>query len=792
MLALVFSMSAIAQGREVVNLNFNWFFHLGDLDAVPTALPASDAAGWEQIDVPRDYQIAQPWVEPSPEERPSDGDGAANFKSRLSARAFKEMGAGWYVKSYTPDASLKGQRLLLDFEGIMYVGDVYLNGERIGGTDYGYVGFEIDVTKKLRFDAPNIIAVRAHTAEPFNSRWYTGGGLFRDVTLVATSPITWFERHPLYITTTDNRIVEIQAEIATRARINEVPMRTVVRDADGTVVHTSTKNVPINRKYRTMELKIDSFVVENPRLWSCETPHLYTASVAILDADGAVMDSVAHTFGIRTIEFSPEFGMKLNGEKVILKGIANHHTLGALGAAAYPRAIEKRLQLLKEYGFNHIRTSHNPYSKSFMQLCDEYGILVVDELYDKWLSSFCGGRADWMSLWPRDLPEWVKRDRNHPCVVMWSLGNELQTYNSLPFNDWGVTTYRMMKPVLLRYDDTRPITVAMHPRGRDLATDSLPAPLVHETDIASYNYRYMYFPGDSRRFPNLMFYQSEANTSMMGPNYFEMDLDRVLGLAYWGQIDYLGESNGWPAKGWVNGSFDLSLQPKGTAYFLKSMFTDEPVVRMAIIDKAAKEVMWNDVQVGTGVTGESWNREEGSKVSMNVYTNCERVDLVLNGRVIASKENTMNPRSRNKIKFDNIAYVPGYLEAVGYRNGKAVARHRIETTGEAKKLALIPDAIEWQADGTDLMHVRVHAVDRKGRRVWAAQEQLTFSVEGDARIVAVDNGNILSDELHTGNTRRLYNGSALVILRAGKTPGKVVLTVTDTAGRKAKVNLNTL
>ena len=791
-LLLVCSASIAMQGREVVSLNFDWYFHLGDLNAVPTALPAADAAGWESIDVPHDYQIAQPWVEPSPEERPDNGDGAANFKSRLSARAFKEMGAGWYVKSYTPDASLKGQRLLLDFEGIMYVGDVYLNGERIGGTDYGYVGFEIDVTKKLRFDAPNIIAVRAHTAEPLNSRWYTGGGLFRDVTLVATNSTTWFERHPLYITTTDNRIVEIQAEIATRARINEVPMRTVVRDADGTIVYTSTKNVPINRKWRTMELKTDSFVVENPRLWSCETPHLYTASVAILDAEGAVMDSVAHTFGIRTIEFSPEFGMKLNGEKVILKGIANHHTLGALGAAAYPRAIEKRLQLLKEYGFNHIRTSHNPYSKSFMQLCDEYGILVVDELYDKWLSSFCGGRADWMSLWPRDLPEWVKRDRNHPCVVMWSLGNELQTYNSLPFNDWGVTTYRMMKPVLLRYDDTRPITVAMHPRGRHLDTDSLPAPLVHETDIASYNYRYMYFPGDSRRFPNLMFYQSEANTSMMGPNYFEMDLDRVLGLAYWGQIDYLGESNGWPAKGWVNGSFDLSLQPKGTAYFLKSMFTDEPVVRMAIIDKAAKEVMWNDVQVGTGVTGESWNREEGSKVSMNVYTNCERVDLVLNGRVIASKENTLNPRSRNKIKFDNIDYAPGYLEAVAYRKGKAVARHRIETTGEAKKLALIPDAIEWQADGTDLMHVRVHAVDRKGRRVWAAQEQLTFSVEGDARIVAVDNGNILSDELHTGNTRRLYNGSALVILRAGQTPGKVVLTVTDTAGRKAKVNLNTL
>ena len=791
LLLLVLSCSAVfsVQAREEVNLNFGWYFHLGDLADVPTALPTADAAGWERVDVPHDFQIGQPWVEPSPEERPDNGDGAANFKSRLSARAFKEMGGGWYVRNYTPDASLKGQRLLLDFEGIMYVGDVYLNGERIGGTDYGYIGFEIDVTKKLRFDGENIIAVYAHTAEPANSRWYTGGGLFRDVTLVATNATTYFVRHPLYITTTDNRVVEIQAEIATRARINEVPMRTVVRDADGVVVYESTKQVPINRKWRTMELKTDSFVVDNPRLWSCESPHLYTASVTILDADGAVMDSVAHTFGIRTVEFSPEFGMKLNGEKVLLKGIANHHTLGALGAAAYPRAIEKRILMLKEYGFNHIRTSHNPYSESFMELCDKHGILVVDELYDKWLTQFCGGRAEWMTLWPYDLPEWIKRDRNHPCVVMWSLGNELQTYNSLPFNDWGVTAYRMMKPVVHRYDTTRPITVAMHPRGRSLETDSLPAPLVHETDIAAYNYRYMYFPGDGRRFPWMMFYQAEANTSMMGPNFYEMDLDRVIGLAYWGQIDYLGESNGWPAKGWVNGSFDLSLQPKGTAYFLKSMFTDEQVVRMAIIDKAAREVMWNDVQVGTGVTGESWNRPEGSVVSMNVYTNCERVDLVLNGHVIASKENTLNPRSRNKLRFDNISYAPGYLEAVAYRDGKAVARHRIETTGEARKLTLTPDNITWLADGTDLMHVRVQAVDRKGRRVWGAQDELTFTVEGDARIVAVDNGNIYSDELHTGSTRRLYNGSALVILRAGHTPGKVTLTVNDTTGKKSKVVL---
>ncbi len=209
----------------------------------------------------------------------------------------------------------------------------------------------------------------------------------------------------------------------------------------------------------------------------------------------------------------------------------------------------------------------------------------MDELCDKWLTKFAGGRTEWLNLWQHDIPEFIRRDRNHPSVVMWSLGNELQTYWDLPFADWGVTPYRMQKVLLRRYDITRPITVAMHPRGRDLRTDSLPAPLALETDIASYNYRYMYFPGDSRHFPNMIFYQSEANTAMMGSNFYEMNLDKVVGLAYWGMIDYLGESNGWPSKGWSQGIFDISLEPKPIAYFLRSMFKpEEPVVHIGIVD----------------------------------------------------------------------------------------------------------------------------------------------------------------------------------------------------------------
>ena len=777
-LVLMVCMGMSAQ-RQISDFNFGWKFHLGEYPVEQLQNAFTDNSDWRDIDVPHDFQIEQPWVAPSADENANNSDGASNFKSRLSARAFKEMGSGWYVKKYVPEMSLKNKRTIIDFEGIMYVGDVYLNGERIGGTDYGYLGFEIDLSNKLKYGEENIIAVRANTSNPLNSRWYTGGGLFRDVHIITTDPQLYFARHPLYITTSENKFINIQAEVTNYTRDSEMSLLVRIKDNENTVIYEKAENVAFNRKSRSNEIKLPAIQVPAPHLWSCEDPYLYTAEVQLTDKNGQVRDVASSRFGIRTIEFSPDFGLRVNGKKVLLKGNANHHTLGALGAAAYPRAIEKRLRLLKDFGFNHIRTSHNPYSTSFLDLCDELGILVVDELYDKWLDQFAGGRKPWMQLWPYDLPEWIKRDRNHPSVIMWSLGNELQTYANLPFEDWGVTPYRMMKPVVQRYDPTRKITVAMHPRGRSLETDSIPAPLVFETDIAAYNYRYMYFDGDGRKYPWMIFYQSEANTSNMGPNFFEMNQDKVIGLAYWGQIDYLGESQGWPAKGWAQGAFDLSLQPKPIAYLLRSMFSDEPVVHIGVIDDDKSDVVWNDVQVGTARMSENWNRKPDTKATINVYTNCDKVVLKLNGKVVAEKENTLNTKGRNKLRIDDIMYQPGTLEAIGYKDGKPVASHKIMTAGKIQRLNLEADNNNWLADGKDLQHIRVTAVDKKGNKVWSANQQLTFEVDGDAKIVGVDNGDITSEELTVGNTRRLFNGSALVILRAGKNAGKVQLKVSS-------------
>ena len=806
-LPLMGTLSAEAAVRDTISINQGWQFHRGDVKNI--AELKSTQSGDDVVNLPHDFLIGQDWVAPDASERPDNSDAGSNVRSRLSSRGFKEMGIGWYRYELTPKDEWKGKRIVLDFQGIMLVGDVYLNGKRIGGTDYGYLGFDIDLSKLLKWGQSNEIAVKADTQNPSNSRWFTGAGLYRDVNLIVTNKDLFFPRHPLFIRTQGNREVKIKAEIINQQKVvkgqtaAKMPVGVRILDADGKVVAEQKNDIHFNAKWRDREYELPSISLENAKLWSPDSPYLYTAEVTLYDNEGNIADQIKEPFGVRTIEIVPQKGLLVNGKKVLLKGYANHHTLGALGAAAYPRAIEKRLKLMKEFGMNHIRTSHNPYSEDFLKLCDKYGILVVDELYDKWLTQYAGGRVDWESLWQKDVPEWVKRDRNHPSVVMWSLGNELQQYSNLPFNDWGVTAYKLQKELLHRYDDTRLTTVAMHPRYRNLETDSIPADLAIETEVNSYNYRYMYFPGDSKRYPEKTFYQSEASVAAMGPNFYEMDRNKVIGLAYWGAIDYLGESMGWPIKGWNQGVFDLSLQPKPDAYFVKSMFTDEPTVHIGVIEKSGGNIQWNGINVSAGKLSENWNREAGEKVSLYTYTNGDEVELFLNGKSLGVKKNSEDPKLRSRIKWDDIAYAPGTLLAVARKNGKVVARHQIETTGEAVALKLVPDVETWHADGKDLMHVRIYAVDKKGRRVLnmkdaKAFDKLTFTVKGDANIVAVDNGNIASDELHIGKTqlektiqRNLFQGSALVILRAGNKPGKIELSVAGETMKARKLVLNT-
>ena len=789
--ALLLGGVKVQAQRTVELLNFGWKFHAGDV--ANAAQKDFDDQSWRVVNLPHDFQIEQPWVAPAAGEKADNNDPAANIKSRLSSRGFKEMGTGWYRLHLTPADSLRGRRLVIDFGGIMYVGDVYVNGQRVGGTDYGYVGFEVDVTNALKFGEDNVIAVMADTREPGNSRWYTGGGLFRDVKLIATNRDLFFERHPLRITTRDNRFVSIAAEVNVRGRDKKMPIEMSITAPNGEQVYKGRVEMKRNTPSRLVEQQLVEVEIPQPMLWDTDHPNLYTAQCTLYNERGEAVDTYAERFGIRTVEITPDKGLLLNGKKVLLKGYANHHSLGALGAAAYPKAIEKRIKLMKEWGVNHIRTSHNPYSREFIELCDENGILVVDELYDKWTRQHTGGRAAFEALWQQDVPEWVKRDRNSPSVVMWSLGNELQQDPNQPYNDFGVTMYQLMKTLIQRYDSTRLVTVAMHPRYRNWETDSLPCDLAMVTDVQSYNYRYMYFPGDGRRFPWMKFYQSEASVAAMGQNFFEMDLDKVIGLAYWGAIDYLGESQGWPAKGWNQGVFDIALNPKPKAYYMKSFFKpEENVCHIAVIDRKGDQ-MWNGVQTGNDGMSDHWNRVKGQNVSLIVYTNAEEVELLLNGKSLGTKQNDVkNAKMRNQIRWNNVPYEPGKLVAIARNNGKEVCRHSLETTGEAVELVALDDdyPARWQADGMDLQHVKVVAVDKKGRTVQTTDKEVTFTVEGPADIVGVINGDINSDELTVGNKRRLYQGNCTLILRSQQKHGRVVVKAEAPGMKPAKLKLN--
>lgn len=796
--AMMSSTAAQASVRDTIDINWGWQFHRGDIKGI--SLPSDNILkshlldeamqGCEVVNLPHDFQLYQSWVAPAADERGNSKDAANNVKSRLSARGFKEMGIGWYRYELTPRKEWKGRRVMLDFGGMMLVGDVYVNGQHVGATDYGYLGFDTDVSQLLRYGEKNEIAVRTDTRAANNSRWYTGGGLFRDVRLIITNDQLYFPRHPLYITTRNNREVNIRAEIVNRQKkqkgenLGAMPIEVKILDMTGRVVAQQKTDMPSNAKWRDREYELPAITLEGAQLWSCDHPYLYTAEVTLYDKEGRVADKTREHFGMRTIELSPQHGLLLNGKKVLLKGYANHHTLGALGAAAYPRAIEQQILTMKRFGFNHIRTSHNPYSEDLLRLCDQYGILVVDELYDKWNAQFTGGRGDFLSLWQKNIPEWVKRDRNHPSVILWSLGNELQHHANMPFNDWGVTLYRLMRQLLHRYDNTRLTTVAMHPRYRNIDTDSLPADLAVATEVNSYNYRYMYFPGDMKRYPEKIFYQSEASTEAMGPNFFEMNLDKVMGLAYWGAVDYLGESLGWPLKGWNKGVFDQTMLPKPDAYFVKSMFSEEPLVHIAIIEKAGADTQWNGINVATQRLSENWNRSQGDTLSLYTYTNVDEVELLLNGRSLGVRKNDADPKLRNCIRWNAVPYERGSLVAVARKNGRIVARHELTTTGEAVALKLKPETADWHADGKDLMLVRVTAVDRKGRCVLSAHDLLQIEVKGEADIVAVGNGDMASAELPVGDkqlashaSRSLYEGAACIYLRARRRAGKVELKV---------------
>ena len=774
--------------------NFDWKFQLGNPQGAERA--DFDDSGWRRIDLPHDYQFEQPWDE-----------------NADKGRGFKQMCEGWYRKTFAVPAELKGRRIVLDFEGVMYVSDVYVNGKKVASNEYGYTGFEADITRAVRWGGENVVAVYSNTGKVNGSRWYTGGGIFRNVWLKATNP-TRMARHGLYVTTEGDK-VNVQVQVVGWQKHN-ISIKVCVKDAAGKVIASAEKGMPDHTIQNNTEVLLPAMTVPNPTLWDLEHPHLYTVE-AVLTEDGVVIDSLADRFGFRTLEYGSDFGFKLNGKKVFLAGIANHHDLGALGVAAFPSAIERQLRTLKAFGYNAIRCSHNPYSEDLYRVADEVGMLVVDELIDKWSDKdYWGGRKPFMQIWPELLTEMITRDRNHPSVILWSLGNELQTrsdWSGYQTNDWGITTYRIFDQLVKRYDKTRPTTVAMFParagaqRGTpDFKTYLVPPELACVTEVASFNYQWDAYHGYYEHAPHLILFQSEAVTIQMQQPFYGMNQQRGVGLCWWGAIEYWGESSGWPKKGWNYSFFNHTMQPYPQAYLIKSCIQpNEPVVRIGVLDGKGESMEWNDIQVGLQKINENWNQKEGSHPNVFTYTNADEVELIYNGQSLGIQKNdTTDIAKRNVILWSGIDYGKGgKLVAIARTAGREVARHEMETSGKAVALKVVEEelpnclngvgkGVSWPADGMTLKYLNIYAVDAKGRIVPSATDELSVTVDGAATFVALDNADHYTNDLFLDvKTKKMQTGYMQCILRSTRKAGKVNVTVTSPTLKGVKLSLKT-
>lgn len=768
--------------QQRVLFNFDWKFQLVTPENKETdfASPALDDSKWRVLDLPHDFQWEQPWSQEAG-----------------GARGFKPMCEGWYRKSFVADESWKGLQIKVDFGGIIYLGDVYLNGTKIASTDYGYVGLEADLTPHLKYGEENTLAVYASTGPKKGSRWYTGGGLFRDVYLQVMNP-THIARHGVFISTP--QVSDKQATVSVQVEVDgwqkrNVHVYTRILDAEGNVIGKSDIGMPKYTKQTCTEVKLPPMTLQTPHLWSPDTPYLYSADV-IIKADGVVVDSLREDFGVRWMEFSPTFGFKLNGKKIFLQGNSAHHDMGALGAACFDSGIERLMLRLKSFGYNTIRCSHNPYSDSFARIADRVGMLIVDELADKWSDKdYWGGRQPFTHIWPGLITEWIKRDRNRPSIILWSLGNELQIRNDwagLPgMNDWGITTYRVFDQVVKRWDPTRKTTVAMFParagyiakRDKDFENYLVPPELACVTEVASFNYQSDKYDAYVKYAPHLIIFQSEAETSSMLAPFYNMNHETMVGMAYWGAVEYWGESNAWPKKGWNYSFFNHTLHPYPQAYLIKSAFQpDVPLVRIGVIDsKGGESVSWNDVIVGRPSILDYWNFPRGSRQNVVTYTNAHSVELVVNGKSLGVKLNDATENNnRNVILWNGVEYGEGGSIVAIARNaeGQEVHRHTMETAQKAVRLMIEPEKSEWTADGMDLLYLNVYAVDRKGRIVPVCNDSLKVSVEGAATLVALDNGDHYTPDLFEGvDCKPMKDGRMQVILRSRRQAGDVKVMV---------------
>ncbi|MES1218941.1 MAG: sugar-binding domain-containing protein [Bacteroidota bacterium] len=777
--------------RQTILFNDGWKFHKGDITNGDK--PGLNDAAWRSVDLPHDWSI----------EGPYDSIWA-------SATAYLPAGIGWYRKTFDIPANLRSKNIFLYFDGVYKNSEVWINGHYLGRRPNGFIPFQYEITQYINKWGKNIVAVKADHSEFADSRWYTGSGIYRNVYLIATDPVhvdLWGIRFTTPKVSETKATANITVSVVNQSSMNTpVVVKTTLIDAKGKAVAATQQQIKIGSNHKDNVTL--SFVVNNPALWSTETPRLYQLLTALF-VNGKKVDELTEEVGFRTFRFDKDKGFFLNDKSMKLKGVCLHDDAGALGVAVPEEVWVRRLKTLKEAGCNSIRMSHNPHADYLYQLCDRMGFLVMDEAFDEWEI----GKNKWIKGWnvgnpgndgyhsyfkewaDTDVRDMILRNINRPSIFMWSIGNEID-YPNDPYTHEILNTGRnpqiygrgytpdhpaasrlgelakQLVAVVKEYDTTRPVTSAL--AGVVMSNETT---YPEELDIVGYNYQEYRYPDDHKKYPDRIIYGSE-NGHQLAAWKAVTENDYISGQYLWTGIDYMGEARTWPSKSNSAGLIDLAGFPKSEYYFRQSLWTDKPMIHVgtALVKEKFGPGRQNMLPV--------WNYIAGDSVNIRCFTNCDEAELFLNGKSLGKKK--MEDARDSRILSWQTIYQPGELLIKGFTNGKEISQQTIKTAGDPFAIKAVQDISALQHSKKQLSHIEITVTDKNGNPVWKADNEITVSIEGPAILLGLESGNSVSHEDYKSDKRKLFNGNLLAYIQAKKTAGVVKVRLSS-PGLKEKI-----
>lgn len=785
--------------RKIITLNSDWKFINRDLAGAEK--PGFSDENWETVEIPHDWAIKGPFDKEIDKQVVKVTQDLETVAAERTGRtgALPHIGVGWYRKSFSIPGLQDGKRVLLVFDGAMSDAHVFINGEKVGNWPYGYAYFYFDITDFLNRDQENLLAVRLEN-KPFASRWYPGAGIYRKVQLIVKDQVH-FTQWGTFITTP--YVSEDIAKVNIKSEVNgkNVRLDTEIMDTSGKVVSRGTTSELFGN---TLEQII---AVTKPELWDIETPVLYTARLKLYQA-GELKDEQIIRFGIRSVVYEREKGLVLNGKVTKFKGVCLHHDLGPLGAAVNKAALKRQLTILKDMGCNAIRSSHNMPSIEQLELCDEMGFLFMAESFDEWAKSKVqNGYNRWFRAWAeKDVVNLVRATRNHPCIVMWSSGNEVPDQTTSE----GVKIAKWLQDIFHREDPTRPVTV-----GMDQVASTLKNGFGTIMDIPGLNYRLPLYAEAYERFPQGFILGSETASTVSSRGIYKFpvepyknkiyddfqsssydleacnwsnvpdddfvwqdDYDWVIGEFVWTGFDYLGEptpyNEAWPSRSSYFGICDLAGLPKDRYYLYRSRWnTKEKTLHIL--------PHWN------------WEGREGEITPVFVYTSYPGAELFVNGKSQGiQKKNMESNQHRYRLMWMDVKYEPGTLKVVALdENGKPVAEKEVQTAGKPHHLELSADRREISADGNDLSYITVSVVDKNGNPCPDASTPLSFDVSGAGKFRAVCNGDATSLEMFHLPAMKAFSGKLVVTLQSSEDPGEIRLKVNGKGLKSGEITVKT-